>query len=847
MHVYVQGPRSARAAGAKLAVGRCWPATAGLKFELPHHSTKSEPQPLTAQIDRLPARNAFVCVTGDPSFLSISNSTGADLDNRTYFEARVAHCRNLHRSTPHTDATATMPQPLPSKEASLFRQLVKNYEAKQYKKGIKAADAILKKVADHGDTQAMKALILNSQGHGEEAFALGKLALKNDMKSNICWHVYGLLWRSKKNYEEAIKAYKMALRLAPDSQNILRDLAHLQCQIRDYDGYIESRQKMLSDRSQLRQNWTGLAIAYHLAGNYKEAEHILTTYEGTLKQAPPKSDLEHSEASLYKNTIIAESGDIERALEHLETILKNNLDRTAVLELKAKYLLQLERHEDAATVYRTLIDRNSEYRAYFEGLEKALKLDRSDSASLEKLNELYEVYASQNKRNDAARRIPLDFLKGDAFKTAVDEYLRQKLTKGVPSTHANVKALYVDSAKKAVIEELVLGYASEEKKQNGSANGMTNGAASDVFEKSVLLFLAKHYDYTLSRDLDKAMEYVDRLIELEPKNVDYNQLKARIWKHKGDTQKAADLINFARECDLKDRYINTKCAKYQLRNDENEKALETMSKFTRNETVGGPLGDLHDMQCMWYLLEDGESYLRQNKLGLALKRFTAIADIFEVWHEDQFDFHSFSLRKGQIRAYIDMIRWEDHLRNHPFFTQAALSAIELYIKLNDNPDMAKTGKPDLANLDPSERKKALKKIQKEEEKKKKAEADRKQAAQAKATAKGDDGEIKKEDTDPNGETLLQTKEPLEVALRFLKPMLELSPRNVDAQNIGFKVYLRRNKLLLALKCLRAAQELDPENAEAKENAAALREHLNNLKEPLPGPIAEAIKKDFPSA
>ena len=28
-----------------------------------------------------------------------------------------------------------MPQPLPSKEASLFRQLVKNYEAKQYKKG----------------------------------------------------------------------------------------------------------------------------------------------------------------------------------------------------------------------------------------------------------------------------------------------------------------------------------------------------------------------------------------------------------------------------------------------------------------------------------------------------------------------------------------------------------------------------------------------------------------------------------------------------------------------------------------------------------------------------------------
>lgn len=258
----------------------------------------------------------------------------------------------------------------------------------------------------------MKALILNSQGHGEEAFALGKVALRNDMKSNICWHVYGLLWRSLKNYEEAIKAYRMALRLAPESQNILRDLAHLQCQIRDFDGYIESRQKILSDKPQWRQNWTGLAIAYHLSGNPKEAERILTTYEDTLKQAPPKSDLEHSEAVLYKNTIIAESGDIERALTHLESIMKNNLDRTAVLELKAKYLLQLEKNEEAAKVYRALLDRNSEYRAYFDGLEKALKLDRSDDASIEKLTELYKTYADQNKRNDAARRIPLDFLKG---------------------------------------------------------------------------------------------------------------------------------------------------------------------------------------------------------------------------------------------------------------------------------------------------------------------------------------------------------------------------------------------------------------------------------------------------
>ena len=82
----------------------------------------------------------------------------------------------------------------------------------------------------------MKALILNSTGQQEEAFALAKVALKNDMKSHVCWHIYGLLWRSQKNYDEAIKAYKFALRLDPGQQNIQRDLAILQIQMRDYNG-----------------------------------------------------------------------------------------------------------------------------------------------------------------------------------------------------------------------------------------------------------------------------------------------------------------------------------------------------------------------------------------------------------------------------------------------------------------------------------------------------------------------------------------------------------------------------------------------------------------------------------
>lgn len=47
-------------------------------------------------------------------------------------------------------------QILPSKEQGLFRQVVKYYETKQYKKALKAADQVLKKYPDHGETLSMK-------------------------------------------------------------------------------------------------------------------------------------------------------------------------------------------------------------------------------------------------------------------------------------------------------------------------------------------------------------------------------------------------------------------------------------------------------------------------------------------------------------------------------------------------------------------------------------------------------------------------------------------------------------------------------------------------------------------
>ena len=120
-----------------------------------------------------------------------------------------------------------------------FLILQKSYEQKQYKNGLKFAKQILSnpKFSEHGETLAMKGLTLNCLGRKEEAYDYVRRGLRNDLKSHVCWHVYGLLQRSDKKYDEAIKCYRNALKWEPENIQILRDLSLLQVQMRDLEGY----------------------------------------------------------------------------------------------------------------------------------------------------------------------------------------------------------------------------------------------------------------------------------------------------------------------------------------------------------------------------------------------------------------------------------------------------------------------------------------------------------------------------------------------------------------------------------------------------------------------------------
>lgn len=53
--------------------------------------------------------------------------------------------------------------------------------------------------------------------------------------------------------------------------------------------------------------------------------------------------------------------------------------------------------------------------------------------------------------------------------------------------------------------------------------------------------------------------------------------------------------------------------------------------------------------------------------------------------DDQFDFHTYCMRKMTLRSYVDLLKLEDVLRQHPFYYKAARSAIQIYLLLHDRP------------------------------------------------------------------------------------------------------------------------------------------------------------------
>ncbi|CAN1836317.1 N-terminal acetyltransferase A complex auxiliary subunit NAA15 [Linum perenne] len=716
---------------------------------------------------------------------------------------------------------------LPPKEANLFKLIVKSYETKQYKKGLKAADAILKKFPDHGETLSMKGLTLNCMDRKPEAYELVRLGLKNDLKSHVCWHVYGLLYRSDREYREAIKSYRNALRIDPDNIEILRDLSLLQAQMRDLAGFVQTRQQLLTLKPNHRMNWIGFAVAHHLNSNLKfptsasKAIDILEAYEGTLEDDyPPDNErCEHGEMLLYKVSLLEECGSNERAFDELHKKQSKIVDKLSYKEQEVTLLVKLGRLEEGASMYKTLLTMNPDNYRYYEGLQKCAGLCSANghysSEEIDQLDALYKSLSQDYTWSSAVKvvayldfRIPLDFLQGEKFREAADKYIRPLLTKGVPSLFSDLSPLYDHPGKAEVLEQLILEL-EHSIKTNGTYPGRVDKEPPSTLVWT-LFYLAQHYDRR--GQFDVALTKIEEAIAHTPTVIDLYLVKSRILKHVGDLQAAAALADEARCMDLADRYINSECVKRMLQADQVTLAEKTAVLFTKD---GDQHNNLHDMQCMWYELASGESYFRQGDLGLALKKFLAVEKHYTDITEDQFDFHSYCLRKMTLRAYVAMLKFQDRLHSHLYFQKAASGAIRCYLKLYDCPYKSSNEEDDeTSKLLPSQKKKLRQKQRKAEARAKKEAEVKNEEPSATGVSKSGKKHVKPVDPDPKGEKLLQVEDPLLEATKYLKLLQKNSPDSLETHLLSFEVNMRKQKILLALQALKQLLRLDAENPDS---------------------------------
>lgn len=358
-------------------------------------------------------------------------------------------------------------------------------------------------------------------------------------------------------------------------------------------------------------------------------------------------------------------------MDHLVKHENQIVDKLAIQESTGALHIKLGQPAKAVPIYEKLIKRNPENILYYSQYFLAKEITNPDEKLL-----AYKQFQELYPRAMCPKRLPLDEASGDAFHSVVDDYLRRGLRKGVPPLFVNIRSLFDKPEKVAIIEKLMLQYyenlmrSGHFSREDADNNLPVEPASAIVW---TMLFLAQHFDHL--RNTEKALEYINAAIEHTPTLIELFIAKGRIYKHAGNPFEAYMWLDEAQSMDTADRYINSKCAKYMLRANLVKDAEEICGKFTREGV--SPMDNLNEMQCMWFQTECALAYQRMERWGDALKKCHEVDRHFSEIIEDQFDFHTYCMRKMTMRAYVGLLRLENVLRRHPFYFKAAKCAIEV--------------------------------------------------------------------------------------------------------------------------------------------------------------------------
>ncbi|KAL9646314.1 hypothetical protein ABK040_014467 [Willaertia magna] len=718
-----------------------------------------------------------------------------------------------------TTSTTTVNQTLPTKYDTIFKNLIKNYENKAYDKALKQAEQILTECPNHGDSLAMKAILirylkeqeLNKQvafntdfyynaktlteeekeyklntelmmydrNYKKECYQLVKKALElTNNKSFICWHVYGLLYKEDLKYKESITCFLNSLKFNPPNElQIIRELTTMQIHIRDLKNLISSRKKLMELKPGIGAFWIGFAIAQHLNLNYQIAIDTIDKYINLLFDSNTKGSktykYELSELLLYLNNLFFEFGKYKECIEQLLTKKDLILDDLFYLERLGDCYMKLNQLENAKKVYFELLKKNKENLQYIEKYFSSNNiLNIHDLNNKDLILNLFESDENLKELLNNSTQLKILRLKFTNDKELFITFIEPYLNKTIPSLFQTLKGIYrFDENKIKMIENIFLEKLNE----------LENNKEDPTIVLWVYIYLSQHYLYLKNYKL--SLQYINKAIEHTPTLIENYMILAKIYKNLNLNHLASENMELARHMDLSDRYLNTKSTKYLLRDNNIIKANEVIGIFAKHpiykdeepsEQKHYHNTNIHYMQGMWFENECGDSHFRKLEFNLAIRHYYFVIQHFNEIKEDQYDFHTYSLRKNVIRNYIEMLRYMDQLFNHYYFLHACLGLCNVYLHLLRKQEHEN---PVVYNLN------------------------------ANITSQSYPLDIRI-DEDLNGIYLTKHVNIFDECTRYLKYLEDYHSNNINTYIYSTIIYLKSNKYLFVSKSLKKALELD---------------------------------------
>lgn len=596
-----------------------------------------------------------------------------------------------------------------TKEKLTFQKALCFYNSKFYKKSLATLESIKCKQNDelYCESQALKACIyffLNKKKEGREIIENVLIGREDNYIINRFAYNFYI------NTEDYIKSEHFMLKMVQaDSLNDSNylNLISLQLQNKNYLNLVSSSKINLKNQPGYKHNWIILSIAYYLNNNFKNALSVLQNLYNLLGDNELSDEkYENSEHVLYKIMLHMKLDENEKALELINKHEIIILDKSKMLEMKGEVLMKLNKKKEASLVYRMLLKRNPDNSSFYLLLEKSLDIE---NRSLDDKLRLYLKLSETYSDSIFPKINPLFFLpyNHESFKELLKNYFLECSKKKIFSVIINLKKLYRNKKKVKIIEEISLNFL-----KSNDEKGLNN------FENSYFFFLLSfHFKY--SNCFEKALNYVDKCLDINPKCIDFLLLKSKILKLLNNTTGSSELVNESRKLDLQDRSLNLKTCKYYLKCNKIEESIKTFSLFlTKEENYNKFYKNLDSVQAIrFYLitainyfnlyyyenkdtitftidkmsLTDKENCLEKNDSNisqlnielykcLSLKLFHHILSFFKIFKNNLFDFHIYCIKNGTILTYLDMIEWSENM----FFSPVYLLVLEYLTKIYIN-------------------------------------------------------------------------------------------------------------------------------------------------------------------